>query len=168
MIRPDQVVVFAKDGSTGVSCDVDGARFADASEGTCAIFDSAADARAFCEAAVLRHPPVQYDIFDATGRSRPPLLTVVHPAKAASRDAHPRSQRRRQVMAWVLIAIGVPVMVSAYGLHDGGDQVFVGFLGVSMVIGAGRLLWYNLALRETERAREARLARADNGHSPAA
>jgi hypothetical protein len=39
-------------------------------------------------------------------------------------------------------------------------MILPAFLGINMVIIGGRLLWLNLALRETERARERRLASA--------
>jgi hypothetical protein len=68
--------------------------------------------------------------------------------------------RKRQVIAWTLIACGIPLMVFAYVEFRERDMILPAFLGINMVIIGGRLLWLNLALRETERARERRLASA--------
>ena len=160
IIRPGQVAVFAKDEATGVPCDPDGKPFASVSEATCLIVDSMAEARAFCEAAVDRHPAVRFDVFDSDGRVRPPLLTVVHASRASGLETSPREMRRRRVIAWLLIATGVPLMVFAYVEYRERDIILAAFLGINMVIIGGRLLWMNFALRETERARERRLAAA--------
>jgi hypothetical protein len=163
IIREGQFAVFAKDGASDVPCDLDGVRFADPAAAACAIFESVAEARAFCEAAVLRRPSVQFDIFDAEGRTRSPLLTVVHPERAAHLETSPWQARRRQAIAWGLIVLGVPLMVFAYVEAGERDIFLIAFLGLNMVIIGGRLLWMNLALRETERVREERLARAAEG-----
>ena len=62
------------------------AAFATPSDGTCILFDSLAEARAYCDAAVQSAPAARYDVFDAEGRSNPPLLTIVHPSRAHTLD----------------------------------------------------------------------------------
>ena len=160
IIRPGQFAIFAKEDETGVPCDFDGRRFADAGAATCGIVDAVADARAFCEAAVARQPALRFDVFDADGRLRPPLMTIVHPDRAAKLETSPREMWRRRAIAWTLIVAGIPLMVFAYVEHRERDIILPAFLGINMVLIGGRLLWMNMALRETERAREARLARA--------
>lgn len=157
LTRPGQFAAFAKHAVTGVPCDADGKPFPSASAATCAIFDSFAEARAFCEASVRRHAAVQFDLFDAEGRVHPPLVTIVHPDRAAALETSPRQMRTRQVIAWSLIAAGVPLMVFAYVEFRERDIILPAFLGINMAIIGGRLLWMNLALRETERARKRRL-----------
>jgi len=44
--------------------------------------------------------------------------------------------------------------------HTERDIILPAFIGINMVIVAGRLLWFNLAIRETERNRLARLKHA--------
>jgi len=161
IIKDGQFAAFAKDAASNVPCGADGARFAGGAAATCAIFDSFAEARAFCQAAVLRRPTLQFDIFDAEGRTQSPLLTVVHPERAANLETSPRQARWRQVTAWVLIATGVPLMAFAYVEAGNRDIMLIAFLGINMVIIGGRLLWMNLALRETERRRETRVAAAE-------
>jgi hypothetical protein len=160
IIGPGQFAIFAKDDVTGAPCDVEGGRFADPAAATCGIVESVGDARAFCEAAVLRHPAIRYDVFDAEGRVRPPILTVLHPARAAGLETSPRAMRRRRVIAWVLIVAGIPLIVYACLEFREREIILPAFLGINLIIIGGRLLWMNLALRETERVREARLSRA--------
>lgn len=160
LIKPGQFVAFAKNIDSGAPCDQDGAPFADPAIATCAIFESLPDARAFCESAVVRSVSLQFDVFDAGGRAQSPLLTVLHPSRAESQEAHPRALARRRLIAWGLIATGIPLIVYAYVKHTEREIILPAFIGINMLIAAGRLLWFNLGIRETERERLARLKHA--------
>jgi hypothetical protein len=162
IIRDGQFAVFAKD-EAGLPCDLDGVRFTNPAAVTCAIFDSIDEARACCEAAVERHAGVRFEVFDAAGRTRPPLLTVTHPGRAAALETSPRQMRTRRAIAWGLIAAGLPLLAYAYAAYDDRDTLLPVFLGINMVLFGLRMLWMNMALRETERVRADRLARASKG-----
>lgn len=157
IVRPSQFAAFTKDLDTGASCDAEGRPFADPSAATCLVFDGIDEARAFCEAASLNAPALCFDIFDAEGRARPPLLTVLHPSRAAVSESHPAVLKRRRIIAWTLIACAALVLVTGYRLRDGGHQIFAAVVGINMLLAAGRLLYFNLGVRETERMRQARL-----------
>jgi hypothetical protein len=161
IIGPRQLVAFAKDADDGAACDAAGQRFADPSGTTCILFDSLAEARAFCDAAVRSAPRVRFDVFDAEGRANAPLLTIVDPSRARSLDTHPRGLRTRRAIAWSLIAAGLPLVIYAYWRRADIEVIFPTFIGINLVIAGGRLLWLNLAIRETERARAERLQRLD-------
>jgi len=103
---------------------------------------------------------VRFDVFDSGGRVRPPILTIVHASRAAALDTSPRQMRKRRAIAWLLIVSGVPLMVFAYLEYRERDIILPAFLGINMVLIGLRLLWMNLAIRETERARERRLESA--------
>jgi hypothetical protein len=156
IIRPGQFAGFARLVETGLPSDADGRPFPDPAALTCLLFQSLDEARAFCETAVLAHPEIRFDVFDETGRANAPLLTIVSPSRAHTLDANPRSARRRRAVAWLLIAAAPPVLALAYSLGDV-RAIFPGFLGINMILAGGRLLWFNLAVRESEREREARL-----------
>jgi hypothetical protein len=149
MIRPGQFVAFASP-----------------SAGTCVLFDSIDEARAFCEAGVLAAPATRFDVFDADGRVNPPLLTIVHPSRAQRLDSHPRMVHKRRVIAWALIAGGALLLIYTYWKFADIRAIFPGVVGINMVLAGGRLLWFNLAVRETEHARSERLARVDSGQGP--
>ena len=157
IIRPGQFALFAKNLDTGAPCDTHGADFADPSQASCAIVDSLPEARAIAEAAVASVPALRLDIFDHEGRTHPPLLTVLHPSRAHAADSHPRVLRRRRIIAWALIAIGIPLIVFAIVERNHREIILPAFLGINMLIAAGRLLWFNLGVRETERVRQERL-----------
>lgn len=163
VIGREQFAAFAKDLATGAPCDGDGRPLADPDAATCTVFDSLAHARSFCEDAVSRAPSIRFDIFDADGRANPPLLTVLHPERAAALDTSPRQLHRRRVVAWCLLLGGVPVMIFAYAVKDAGHAVFPGFIGLNMLLIGGRLLWFNLGVRETERLRQQRLDKLNGG-----
>lgn len=150
IIRPGQVVAFGAP-----------------SDGTCVLFDSLAEARAFCESAVRAAPATQYEVFDSDGRAQPALLTIVHPSRAHALDAHPRAVRRRRVLGWALIAAGLTLITYASWRPPDIESIFPGVIGVNLLIAGGRFLWFNLGVRETERAREGRVAEID-AHRPGA
>jgi len=157
IVRPGQFVLFAKVLDSGTPCDMEGRTFADLSLATCVIGDGLAEAEAFAEAAVARTPSMRIDIFDHEGRAQPALVTVLHPSRAQAADTHPRVLRKRRVIAWVLIATGVPLLVFAIVERNHREIILPAFLGINMLIAAGRLLWFNLGVRETERTRQDRL-----------
>ena len=157
MVRPGQFVMFAKGLDSGVPCDADGRPFADLAQATCVIADSLAEAQALAEAAVARTPSIRIDIFDHEGRAHAPLLTVLHPSRAQAADTHPNVLRTRRLIAWALIAAGIPLIVFAYVEHTRREIILPAFIGINMLIAAGRLLWFNLGVRETERVRQDRL-----------
>jgi len=151
IIRPGQFVAFASP-----------------SDGTCVLFDSLGEARAFCDAAVQSSADVRFDVFDAEGRANPPLLTIVHPSRERILDTHPPALHRRRVMAWLLIAGGALLLLYTYGKFSDIEAIFPGVIGINLLIAGGRLLWFNLAVRETERARADRLAKVDTGRGGSA
>jgi hypothetical protein len=149
IIRPGQFVAFATP-----------------SDGTCILFDSIEEARAYCEAAVEAAPATRFDVFDAEGRAQPPLLTIVHPSQVL--DTDPRPVHRRRVIAWALIAGGALLLIYTYVKFSDIEAIFPGVIGINMLIAGGRILWFNLAVRETERARRGRLEKVDlGGRGPA-
>ena len=162
IIHSGQFAAFARDLDTGAACDLEGRPFADSGLATCTVFDSFGEARRDCEAAVLAAPGIQVDIFDANGRANPPLLSVVHPDRAAAGESTPAALRKRRIIAWVLVVASVPMLALAFAI-GGAQAVLPGFLGVNLLLVGGRLLWFNLALRETERVRQERVAGVD-GH----
>jgi hypothetical protein len=162
LVRGGQLVVFASDVQDGQPRDAAGRRFDDPAAVTCLVFDTLAEARTFCEAAVRTLPSIRFDVFDSGGRTRPPLLTVVHPSRATMLDSDPRATRRRRAIAWVLILGGLPPIAYAYFFgHDIG-VILPALVGINMIIAGGRLLWFNLGIRETERERQERLHRLEH------
>ena len=149
IIRPGQFVAFATP-----------------SDGTCVLFDSLDEARAFCEAGVLAAPATRFDVFDAEGRANSPLLTIVHPSRAQGLDSNPRMLHKRRVIAWALIAGGALLLIYTYWKFADIRAIVPGVIGINMLLAGGRLLWFNLAVRETERMRGERLARVDSGRGP--
>jgi hypothetical protein len=161
IIGREQFVAFAKNVDTGAPCDAGGQAFADPSQATCVLFESLAEARAFCEAAAQSVPIARFDVFDAEGRAKPPLLTFVHPSRAQVLDADPRALHKRRTIAWGLIAGGIPLIIYAGWRNADIEAIFPGVIGINLLIAGARLLWLNLGIRETERARQERLKRID-------
>ena len=65
------------------------------------------------------------------------------------------------MIGWALIVGGVPLIVFTYWQFTDIEAIFPGVIGINLLLAGGRFLWFNLGVRETERARDERLASAD-------
>ena len=163
IIQPGQFAAFPADAASGVACDVAGRCSSDPLAAVCVLFDALEDADAWCRQTVAATPSIKFDVFDADGRVNPALLTIVHPSREASLETAPAALRRRRVAGWASIALGAGCIVFAYVERHGAgtldiDVIFPGVVGINVLLLGARLLWMNLIVRETERAREARVA----------
>jgi hypothetical protein len=158
IIQPTQFVVFSSDIDTGTPTDADGRPFPSPSAATCLVFESIVEARRFCDARVVEVPSVRFEVFDARGRVESPLLDIVSPSRAGTREGNARALRLRTWAAILMIA-AAPLLIWYDFETSRGSLVLPSFLAVSMVVAALRLLFMNMAVREAERARRARLER---------
>ena len=158
IVRPTQFVVFCSDVHSGGTTDANGKPFPSPGAATCLIFDTLNDARRFCETRVAEVPSLRLEVFDARGRVESPLLVIVDPARAANLDGGVRSLRLRKWAALLMIAVA-PVLIWYDFATSRGSLVLPSFLGVSMVVAGLRILFMNMAVREAERTRRARLER---------
>jgi hypothetical protein len=158
IIEPGQFAVFASMLDGDAPTDVNGVPTTHEAA-TCVIVDSLADAEVLCHGLVEWHPGVRYDIFDASGRSRPPMHTVVHPSQASTLEGNARIRRRNQVIAVVLL-VAAPVLFWI-DWHSEGSMVLPTLLGFNALVFAGRLLQLNAGYAAAERRRLERVERGD-------
>lgn len=154
LVEPSQLVVFASLADGGVPCDFEG-RPTTHEEALCALVETWADAEALCDDCVARHPGVRLDVFDAHGRSRPPLLTVVHPSLRRTLEGDAGTRRRQRRLAAGLIGLA-PLLFWAdwhYGLLG-----LPTLGGLNALVFAGRLLQLAAAYEAEEQRRDARVA----------
>jgi len=156
LILPHEFAVFPSRLDGGAPCAFDGQPTSH-DQAVCALLPSLGEAQHFAEERVAQHPALRLDIFDAQGRSRPPLVTVVHPSRRQQLEGDPRSRRRQQVVAGALIALA-PVLfwldwhVGLLGLPT--------LAGLNALVFAGRLLQLASAYAAAERRRDERVADA--------
>ena len=102
IIHPTQFAAFASLGTSGATCDADGAPTS-SDDAVCVIFDTLAEAEAFCRERVERMPDLRFEIRDATGHLNPPLFTIVHRSHAAAQDGSAEKIRANTRIATALI-----------------------------------------------------------------
>jgi len=157
IVQPGQYVAFAKTIDSGAPCDADGRPFPAVEDATCLLFDRLTEAESFCRQQVVRAPYVRFDIFDSTGRSNPPLLLIVHPAKVARLEGNPHGMRIRSLVAAILLIVAA--VSFWYNFRNGPSfQVFPTLLGINLVVVAARLFQLNKSYAHAERVRKERLA----------
>ncbi len=113
IVRDTQFVVFVCDAGNGAPRDAEGHPFvADASsDGNCAaLCDDAAEARNFARGIVARRPELCCEIYDAAGKSGPPLEVVYDPSV---RDKYTGPAHARRLAFWgaALACIGIVLVV---------------------------------------------------------
>jgi hypothetical protein len=165
IIQRGQYVAFSQHAESGAPCDVDGVVFASPDAVTCAIFDSLSEATAFCQARVEQVPGVRFEIFDAAGRTSPPLLTVVHSSREGGLEGNRHSRR---VATWGAAALLVtaPILVwYDWAKHDG-LLVLPTIAGLNFLVFGARLLLLNRMYASTEQSRRQRLAQHGSRREP--
>lgn len=160
LIQPQEYVVFASQIEGGVPSDFEGQPTSHA-RAVCGLAASLAEAQRVGDELVACHPTLRLDVFDAHGRSRPPLLTVVHPSRRRQLEGDPGTRRRQRAIAAGLIALA-PVLfwldwhVGLLGLPT--------LAGLNALVFAGRLLQLAAAYATAERGRAERIAEQPGSH----
>lgn len=153
LIDPTQYVVFASHVEVGAPCDFEG-RPTSHDGAVCAIVGTLAEAEALADATVTRHPALRLDVFDAQGRRRPPILTVVHERQRRRLEGDAGTRRRQRQIAVALIA-AAPLLFWIdwhFGLLG-----LPTLAGLNALVFAGRLLQLSSAYAAAERRRADRL-----------
>ncbi|BCS32546.1 hypothetical protein TBR22_A17600 [Luteitalea sp. TBR-22] len=155
LIQPGQVAIFATRLEGGGPCSLDGVPTSHEAA-TCTIADTLAEAESLCRRQADLHPGVRFDVFDAAGRSGPPLLTVVHPSRATAIEGHVGSRRRNTIIATVLLIVGPALFWIDW--YTGWWMIVPTVAGFNFMLFAMRLLQLNAAYTSAERRRAERAA----------
>ena len=107
------------------------------------VFDSLAEAETYCETKVEEIPNLRCDIYDHTGRSKPPLLTYVN-------KIHLKAGSTRAKWGWALVAASLPFFWIAH--HWGNTLVIPMVIGVNLVLAGLRLVYWGKGGIEKRRA----------------
>ena len=161
-IHTEQFAAFSTNVDTGAACAVDGAPFSSPDLVTCAIFDSLQEATDFCRASVERVPAMRFDIFDSAGRTKPPLVTIVHPTRTMTLEGNPRNARISTVFAIALLIAAPFLLWFDWARHDG-ILVLPTIVAINCVIFAVRIFTLNASYTAAERARRSRVASYGEG-----
>src|SRR5262245_56587239 len=78
LVHAGDYAVFHSDVGTDVEKTSDGRYLQPGEDSVCMVFDSLVEAETYCEAKVEAIPNLRCDIYDHTGKSRPPALTYVN------------------------------------------------------------------------------------------
>lgn len=165
IIRPSEFAAFATLADSSASCDADGVPTA-TDDASCIIFSTLTDAEIYCRERVERDPRLRFDVRDAGGMLRPPLLTIVHPSRADTVDGSARTMRHRTYAAIAMFGAAPVLFWYDWALH-GGLIIMPTIVGINLVLIAIRLLVMNAGDRAAESARRARVAQAHDSRASA-
>ena len=143
LVHPGQYAVFHSDVATDVEKTADGRYLRPGEDSTCSVFDSLAEAEAYCEARVDANPTLRCDIYDHTGKSRPPMLTYVN-------RAHLNTPSRRVYWGWALVIASVPCFLVEWYYH--GILVVPAVIGLNLIFAGLRLIYWGKGGQEKRRA----------------
>jgi hypothetical protein len=145
LVSPNQYAVFFKHLETAAPLSPDGVPVSRMTDCTFGLFDSLDEARRFCEARVVEHPSMCCEIFDREGKTKPPLLTIVHPSMAEKDELSPTWARRRRVMAILCFLVAIPLFV--WDAKGGWGLILPSFIAFNLIFFGLRLIYWNSARR---------------------
>ena len=143
LVYPGQYAVFHSDVATDIEKTAEGHYLRPGDDSTCTIFNSLAEAEAYCEAKVEVISNLPCDVYDHTGKSRPPMLTYVN-------RAHLGAPNRRARWGWVLIALSLPCFLIEWYYH--GILVVPLVIGLNLIFAGLRLIYWGKGGQEKRRA----------------
>jgi hypothetical protein len=143
LLHAGQFAVFHSDVATDIERSADGHYLQPGEDSTCMVFDSLAEAETYCETKVEEIPNLRCDIYDHTGRSKPPLLTYVN-------KIHLKAGSTRAKWGWALVAASLPFFWIAH--HWGNTLVIPMVIGVNLVLAGLRLVYWGKGGIEKRRA----------------
>jgi hypothetical protein len=153
IILPTQCAVFLRNDQWGTSVDRNGKSRA-GDNATCILFDSIEDAERFCQQMVAGHPLVSCEVLDASGRVNPPLLSVTHEHVGGDDEVRGWFAHHRRMVIAILIAASLPLFWLDW-IHQG--KWILSVIGINMIVAALRLLMWDVAAKNNEKERLARL-----------
>ena len=145
IIRPGQYAVFHSDVRTDVEKKPDGHYLSPGEESICLVFDSLAEAEAYCEAKVEEIPSLRCDIYDHLGKGKPPALTYVHQAEI-------QAPKRYALLGWILIAASV--VFFWWDWHRQWVLIVPTIVGLNLVFAGLRLIYWGVGGTEKRRSKK--------------
>lgn len=143
LVHSGQFAVFHSDVATDVERAADGHYLQSGEDSTCLVFDSLDKAEEYCEIKVEQIPNLRCDIYDHTGKSKPPMLTYVN-------KIHLSAGTKRAKWGWALVAASLPFFWMEW--HWGNTLVVPMIVGVNLVFAGLRLVYWGKGGSEKRRA----------------
>lgn len=153
IILPHQCAVFLRNRRLDVSVNRDG-KPRSSESGTCILFDSVAQAEAFCRATVDANPDLSCEILDYEGPIHPPLLTIVFNHAGGDDDTHGWFGRHRRIVFLFALCVALPLFY--YDFRHQGTLVLT-IIGINVIVAGLRVLLWDWGSKGTERERLTRL-----------
>jgi hypothetical protein len=149
LLGPAECAVFCKRVGSETPLSADGEPFARFSDATFVLMANLDEARAFCEARVAEHPEICCEIYDQAGKAKPPLAIVLHPREAAKDEMSAASVRKRTALA-VGLVLAAPLFFW-WDHRAGGTLVMPTYVGITLLLIALRIWYWNFARKERSR-----------------
>lgn len=143
LVRPGQYAVFHSDIATDVEKTAGGHYLQPGEDSTCTVFDSLPEAEAYCEAKVEAISNLRCDVYDHTGKSRPPMFTYVN-------RVHLKESSHRVYWGWACLALSVPCFLIEWYYH--GILVIPIVIGLNLIFAGLRLIYWGKGGQEKRRA----------------
>jgi hypothetical protein len=154
LVRPDQLTVLLKHAGSGVPLAADATTPVPPSLAIGIVFDTLAEAEAFCRKTVECHADVRCEVLDAEGRAHPPLLVVESPTAAGVDESSRSWFLRRSTIASV---VGAALLLLVWDYRTGWLHIWPTIFGVNLLVAAGRLSMWRSGVIDAEAERDRRL-----------
>jgi hypothetical protein len=143
LVHSGQYAVFHSDIATDVEKTPEGQYLKSGEDSICLVFDSLAEAESYCENRVDKIPSLRCDIYDYTGKSKPPMLTYVN-------RIHLKAPAKRAYWGWALVTASLPCF--GYAWYFQGTRVIPLVVGINLLFAGLRLVYWGKGGTEKRRA----------------
>lgn len=143
LVHSGQYAVFHTDVRSDIEKKPDGHFLSPNDDSTCLVFDSLAEAEAYCENKVEQIPNLRCDIYDHTGKSKQPMLTYVS-------KAHLKSPKKRVYWGWTLVASSLLCFWIEW--HWNGTLIVPMIVGINLLFAGLRLVYWGAGGAEKRRS----------------
>jgi hypothetical protein len=154
IIQPGEFAVFHTNARNGGMTDSSG-QYPRQGEEACSIFSSLEAAENYCTAKVLEVPSMRCEIFDSSGRAKPPLRIVVNPGLEKKLDLSPASARNKLALGAALCISSALFFYLDYRA-GGGNWFLLTLVGINLAMGGFRVIVWGLGVREQLRDQQRR------------
>jgi hypothetical protein len=155
LVGRTQCAVFLKEVQTANPLATDGSEINHLRDCTFLRFDCLADARAFCEAQVQRHPLMCCEIFDSDGKAKPPMLVIMHANAARKDELSPAWVKRRQMAAIASLVLAPALFIIDWRSEY--ELLWPSIVAVNLFLLGLRLLYWNSASVERRKRQAQRI-----------
>ena len=147
-IHEGEYALFFKDANSRTEMKADGTSVLRPEESTCLVADSLEEALDLAQQRVNASPWLRCDIYDQSGKSNPPLATIVHQHRKAEENTEALGWKR---IRWGIVLLPIGIMLVLYDWRRDWALIYPAFFGIQIIAAGARMIVWGMGTIENGR-----------------